>query len=164
MTMVWLSCSGASCNEDEAWLELDGPTARYWTQRGVASTERAWRRWSYHGVREIEASTVARSSGSRHTGVPLIPRRSSCAATARSGRGQVRVSGEKGGVKQCQGGAPEHGEEVGLGGRSGGLVPYCEPAALSEDWWRRGGFWLRSLGASSARVWEGEVCGREGVL
>jgi hypothetical protein len=107
---------------------------------------------------------VARSSGSRRPGVPLIPHRSSCAATARSGRGQVRVSGEKGGAKQCQGGALEHGEEVGLGGRSGGLVPYCEPAALSADWWQRDGFWLRSLGASSARVWEGEVCGREGVL
>jgi hypothetical protein len=31
MTMVRLRCLGASCNEDEAWLELDGPTARYWT-------------------------------------------------------------------------------------------------------------------------------------
>jgi hypothetical protein len=43
-------------------------------------------------------------------------------------------------------------------------MPYCEPAALSPDWWRRGGFWLRSLGASSARVWEGEVCGEGGGL
>jgi hypothetical protein len=61
-------------------------------------------------------------------------------------------------------GVPEHGEEVRLGGRSGGLVPYCEPAALSADRWQRGGFWLRSLGASSARVWGGEVCGKGGGL
>jgi hypothetical protein len=52
--------SRACCNGDGAWLELDGPTVRCWTQRIATSTERVRRRWSYHGVREINASLVAR--------------------------------------------------------------------------------------------------------
>jgi hypothetical protein len=83
---------------------------------------------------------------------------------ARSRHERARGSVEKEGEKWCQGEAPEHDEEVWLGGWSRGLVPYCEPAALSADRWRRGGFLLRSLGASSARVWEGEVCGEGGGL
>jgi hypothetical protein len=59
--------------------------------------------------------------------------------------------------------APEHGEVAGLGGRSGGLMPYYKPAALSADWWRRGGFWFAQPGGVLARVSEEYVCGGGGV-
>jgi hypothetical protein len=65
----------------------------------------------------------------------------------------------KGGAKHCQGDAPEHGDEEGLGGRSGEPVPYCESAALSANRWRRGGFWFAQPSDVPARVLRGEVCG-----
>jgi hypothetical protein len=75
--------SRASCNGDGMWLELDGPTVRCWTRRSVASTERGGRRWSYHGIREIEASLVARLwTMMRSKATRIIHRSSSCGRVA----------------------------------------------------------------------------------
>jgi hypothetical protein len=75
---VWSPISRASCNGDDARLELDDLTVACWTQRRTASTERSgWRR-SYQGVQVDEAGLMAKQVGRGCSGLPAIPRRRSC--------------------------------------------------------------------------------------
>jgi hypothetical protein len=120
---AWSTIFRAPCNSDEGWLELDVPADVLWARRRSERRRVFGKRRSYQRIQEDEAGLVARSSGSRCSGVPAIPRRSSRAATARSARDRFPCSGAQELAKQCQGVAPGQGEkercrERSRGGRS----------------------------------------------